>query len=112
MASAFPDEFERTVKLILSAPQLGAVCRGNRRRYFPRKFPYGVVYQIAHDALRIIALAHQRRRPAYWRGRPSRQDNKSFRSCAVAARFWPLRINRRSLPLRSKTYVPAVWSIV
>jgi plasmid stabilization system protein ParE len=66
LARAFVDEFERAVNLIASSPQLGATFRGNRRRYFLRKFPYSVIYQITQDELRILALAHQRRRPTYW----------------------------------------------
>jgi len=69
LAREFVDEFERVAKLIDAAPQLGAVFRGNRRRYFLRKFPYSVIYQISQNELRIVALAHQRRRPAYWAGR-------------------------------------------
>lgn len=65
-ARAFVDEFERVVNLIFSSPQLGATFRGNRRRYFLRKFPYSVIYQVAQDELRVLALAHQRRRPSYW----------------------------------------------
>lgn len=66
LARAFVDEFERVIHLVSSAPQLGAVFRGTRRRYFLRKFPYSVIYQVAQDELRVLALAHQKRRPAYW----------------------------------------------
>lgn len=66
LARAFVDEFERVIRLVSSAPQLGAVFRGNRRRYFLRKFPYSVIYQVAQDELRVLALAHQKRRPTYW----------------------------------------------
>lgn len=66
LAHALVNEFERVVNLILSSPQLGAIFRGNRRRYFLRKSPCSVIYQITQDELRVLALAHQRRRPAYW----------------------------------------------
>ncbi|MFS2140018.1 type II toxin-antitoxin system RelE/ParE family toxin [Duganella sp. Dugasp56] len=69
LAHTFVDEFERVVNLVLSNPQLGAVFRGDRRRYFLSRFPYSVIYQVTTDELRIIAIAHQRRRPGYWRGR-------------------------------------------
>lgn len=29
----------------------------------------GVVYYVRHDELRVIALAHHRRKPEYWSGR-------------------------------------------
>ncbi len=33
LARAFVDEFDRVVKLIASSPELGAIFRGNRRRF-------------------------------------------------------------------------------
>jgi len=62
---AFISEFERTVNLAFDNPLLGAVFRGNRRRYLLRRFPYSIIYQITNDELRIIAVAHHRRRPGY-----------------------------------------------
>lgn len=68
LGRAFVSEFERTVNIILANPQLGAIFRGTRRRYLLRRFPYGVIYQIAGEELRVIAVAHHRRRPGYWAG--------------------------------------------
>jgi hypothetical protein len=31
-----------------------------------RRFPYAVVYDVLPDAVIIIAVAHQRRKPGYW----------------------------------------------
>jgi len=69
LGRAFLAEFERAVDAILANPQVGAVFRGSRRRYFLRRFPYSVFYQVAADEVRVIAVAHQRRRPGYWAGR-------------------------------------------
>jgi toxin ParE1/3/4 len=66
---AFLAEFERATNAILANPQVGAIFRGTRRHYILRRFPYSVFYQPAADELRIIAEAHQRRRPGYWVGR-------------------------------------------
>jgi len=63
---AFVTEFERVVNLIFVSPQLGAVFRGTRRRYFLRRFPYSIIYEATQDELRVLALAHQRRRLTYW----------------------------------------------
>ena len=41
------------------------------RRVFVRRFPYHVVYIELPDRLQILAVAHDRRRPAYWVGRLS-----------------------------------------
>lgn len=64
----FVAEFERVANLLLIKPQLGAPAHGVRR-YFMNKFPYSVVYKVTADELRILAVAHQRRQPGYWRGR-------------------------------------------
>jgi plasmid stabilization system protein ParE len=59
-------EFERALNFLAINPELGAVWRGTARRFPLRRFPYNLVYQIKPDELRVIALAHQRRRPGYW----------------------------------------------
>jgi toxin ParE1/3/4 len=63
---AFVAEFERTANLVLSNPLLGAVFRGTCQRYTLRRFPYSIIYQIVAEELRILAVAHHRRRPGYW----------------------------------------------
>lgn len=35
-------------------------------------FPYQVVYYVEDDKLTIVAIAHQKRKPGYWRDRVSR----------------------------------------
>lgn len=66
---AFIAEFERALSLLSSNPELGAIWRGTARRFPLRRFPYNLVYQIKPEELRVIALAHQRRRPSYWKNR-------------------------------------------
>ncbi|MDO8346429.1 MAG: type II toxin-antitoxin system RelE/ParE family toxin [Rugosibacter sp.] len=63
---AFVAEFERTANFVLANPLLGAVFRGTRRRYILRRFPYSIIYQLTAEELRILAVAHHRRRPGYW----------------------------------------------
>jgi hypothetical protein len=40
------------------------------RRANLQRFPYGVVYLLIDDVVWIVAIAHGRRRPGYWRNRP------------------------------------------
>ncbi len=63
---AFVAEFERTAKVVFANPLLGAEFRGARRRYLFRRFPYSIIYQVTAEELRILAVAHHRRRPGYW----------------------------------------------
>lgn len=69
LALAFIAEFERAVGMLRAYPRLGPIWRGTTRRFPLRRFPYGIIYQVKPEEVRVIALAHQRRRPGYWRGR-------------------------------------------
>ena len=60
----FLAEFERCVAMLRLHPSLGAPWQGQLRR-----FSYSVVYVATADRLRILAVAHHRRRPGYWSGR-------------------------------------------
>ena len=40
----------------------------NRRIVFPH-FPFSLVYRSYDDTIEVIAVAHQRRRPSYWKDR-------------------------------------------
>jgi hypothetical protein len=31
-----------------------------------RRFPFNVIHQFHGDEIRVIAIAHQRRKPGYW----------------------------------------------
>ncbi len=69
LGSAFIDEVESGFERIRSYPD-GApeVAKGIRKRVLS-KFPYALVYEVREEDVRILAVAHQRKRPYYWRGR-------------------------------------------
>lgn len=69
LSQSFLAEFERSVGLLLQHPGLGAIWRHGKRRLVTRRFPYSVIYTVVGDQVRILAVAHQSRRPSYWRGR-------------------------------------------
>jgi toxin ParE1/3/4 len=69
LGGSFVAEFERAVNLIVGNPSLGSVRRNGLRQYALRRFPYSVIYQVTPEQLRIIAVAHQRRKPGYWSAR-------------------------------------------
>lgn len=62
-------EFERAVGRLLIHPGLGAVWLRGRRRLVLRGFPYSLIYSVVKDEIRVLAFAHQSRRPSYWRHR-------------------------------------------
>jgi plasmid stabilization system protein ParE len=66
---AFIAEFERSLGVLCTYPRLGPIWRSTTRRFPLRRFPYTIIYQVTPEEVRVIALAHQSRRPGYWRGR-------------------------------------------
>ena len=65
----FAREVERVVELILEDPALGVRVQGEIRRFVLRRFPFSVVYAVASGTLYVLAIAHDSRRPGYWRTR-------------------------------------------
>jgi plasmid stabilization system protein ParE len=71
LGNAFISEFERSVRLLLEYPRLGAKWRGDTRRLPLRRFPYSIFYEVGDAEVRVLAVAHQSRKPDFWRGRGS-----------------------------------------
>jgi toxin ParE1/3/4 len=46
-----------------------APVESNVRRFLLRRFPYAIIYEITSDEVRVLAIAHTRRRPDYWKRR-------------------------------------------
>lgn len=65
------DAVSHTVELILSHPDIGAERRGrNPSRQLPvLGFPYIVSYRVREHDIYIVAVAHAKRRPGYWKNR-------------------------------------------
>lgn len=60
-------EVERAVGGLSHNPELGTPYVEDTRRALVRRFPFNVVY--LDQAEQILILAHQRRKPGYWRNR-------------------------------------------
>jgi plasmid stabilization system protein ParE len=59
-----------TIDRISETPEAGSSFRTlEARRMLVAGFPYQVVYRISADEIRILAFAHLRRRPGFWRHR-------------------------------------------
>jgi plasmid stabilization system protein ParE len=66
----FREEVQRVLALLSRFPRLGQPVWGSVRRMMLSRFPYHIYYRLlASDNLRILAVAHNRRRPEYWVGR-------------------------------------------
>ena len=70
VAEDFTNEVEQTVRLFESFPNAGNVSPHKTRLFTLSKFPYRLVYRTESDHIRIIAFAHQRRKPRFCREQP------------------------------------------
>lgn len=69
ISESFVEELDRAIRLIRSTPLRWPKFRSGTRRFLMRRFPFSVVYRLEPDAVIVIAVAHARRRPGYWRKR-------------------------------------------
>lgn len=69
LGSVFIDEVERGIESISQFPEAAQLLRGRVRKKLLAKFPYSLVYSVRPDEIRLLAVAHQKRRPFYWRSR-------------------------------------------
>ena len=69
VASDFEREIERGIRLVAEYPLRWPKFDEKRRRLIVRKFPYSIVYEIIDDQVVILAVAHGKRKPYYWRER-------------------------------------------
>ena len=69
MGEDFLDEVQHTVESILAFPKSGPVVSENLRRRILRRFPFGLLYAVEDERIVIVAFAHLKRRPGYWKDR-------------------------------------------
>jgi toxin ParE1/3/4 len=69
LGNVFIDEVQRAIQSIVEFPAAAPLVRGRVRKRIVTKFPYSLVYAAREDEVRILAVAHHKRRPFYWRGR-------------------------------------------
>lgn len=55
-----------------AAPVAGLADEFEVRRVLIARFPYHVAYLVTNESVYVLAVAHDRRRPAYWSDRAAR----------------------------------------
>lgn len=71
LASIFLDDLDHVITLLRNHPLFGQQLDNNLRRALLRRFPFSLIYAVETTAVVIVAVAHQSRRPGYWRNRVS-----------------------------------------
>lgn len=69
LGDAFLTEVHRAIDELLVTPLAGTLVDRDIRWWLVRRFPYSILYRVRPDQIRILAIAHHKRRPLYWRGR-------------------------------------------
>lgn len=65
----FAEEVASTIARIMRFPEAWPKLSTRTRRCRTKRFPYGVIYQIREDIILVVAVAHLKRKPFYWRRR-------------------------------------------
>ena len=69
LAGRFMEDLDGAIADIVEHPERWQTVRRQARRFRMHRFPYAVVYTFDDSRVRVIAIAHTKRRPGYWVGR-------------------------------------------
>jgi len=62
-------EVERAVAAIIESPKTWPIVEGELRRRLVKRFPFGILYSVDPNEIVVVAVAHLRRKPGYWKDR-------------------------------------------
>jgi plasmid stabilization system protein ParE len=65
----FIDSLDHALARLRAFPESGAPHMLGTRRLLLERFPFAVIYSLEETDIVIVAVAHQRRKPGYWRSR-------------------------------------------
>ena len=68
-AGAFLAELDLAVERIAENPEMYPHYIRGTRRYLLQRYPFYLVYREHPEKLELVAIAHGRRRPGYWKKR-------------------------------------------
>jgi len=68
-AVKFDGAFWQAIHAIEDAPDRWPVYFSHFRRYTLHQFPFSIVYRVETSRVFVLAVAHGRRRPGYWKDR-------------------------------------------
>jgi len=68
-ARGFLRELDRVMLRISEAPERWPAYDSLTRRFLLSRFLFSVIYRVAEQVVEVIAVAHNKRKPGYWRPR-------------------------------------------
>jgi toxin ParE1/3/4 len=69
LGGAFLGAAERAFEQIQAFPESSPISLAPVRTKVLSAFPFSVIYWVTDEVIIVLAVAHHRRRPEYWRGR-------------------------------------------
>ncbi len=69
LGERFLDDYDRAVSEIAANPTAWPLIKGEYRRHQLRHFPFGIIYRVLSDNIRMLAIMHLHRHPDYWKDR-------------------------------------------
>ena len=69
-AAGFEADLHEAESAIRDLPNAWPPYDHGTRHYLLRRYPFAVVYRVEARRILIVAVAHGKRRPSYWRDRP------------------------------------------
>ena len=69
LAADFLTKLDDALEWIVAQPLMGSPHLRGTRYFWLKKFPYYLIYAIDNDLIRIVAVAHLKRNPGYWKRR-------------------------------------------
>ena len=69
LGNKFIAEIDRTISIIKNYPKSFTEYTEHTRKAVVNIFPYNIVYSVRNKAIIINAIAHQHRKPNYWKDR-------------------------------------------
>src|SRR5262245_21724015 len=68
-ADGFREELRHAVEAVAASRETWPLFGTRARRYVFPRYPFSLVYILRDDVVEVVAVAHGRRRPGYWRSR-------------------------------------------
>jgi plasmid stabilization system protein ParE len=69
LGERFDAEVRAAGARLLRYPEIGPFIDTELRKLVLDRFPYYVIYSVSSEAVYIVAVAHEKRKPGYWETR-------------------------------------------
>jgi plasmid stabilization system protein ParE len=73
-AQSFLCEIDKAIHDLSESPNRWPAFVSGTRRYLLKRFPFFLVFEVDPNRIVVLAVAHARRRPGYWRDRQSTDE--------------------------------------